>query len=144
MPTAVVAQLKYWVTCCSRHPCDYVRRVPMFGCDRNIRVRLILNFQNHLFKGKSLLEALIFASNNPKYDDRLFIELHVQYMKIPSSNLGRNVVCRNCFWRSEKFLYTKCFPMFCKKRASDKDLPVLMSWKKSLRRRKKCLLDMQY
>ena len=34
--------------------------------------------------GKSLLEALIFASTNPQYDDRLFIELRVQYMKITS------------------------------------------------------------
>ena len=42
-----------------------------------------------LFTGKSLSEALIFASTNPQYDDRLFIELQVQYMKIPSSNLGR-------------------------------------------------------
>ena len=39
--------------------------------------------------GKSLSEALIFASTNPQYDDRLFIELEVQYMKIPSSSLGR-------------------------------------------------------
>ena len=39
--------------------------------------------------GKSLSEALIFASTNPQYDDRLFIELQVQYTKIPSSNLGR-------------------------------------------------------
>ena len=40
--------------------------------------------------GKSLSEVLIFASTKPQYDDRLFIELQVQYMKIPSSNLGRN------------------------------------------------------
>ena len=39
--------------------------------------------------GKSLSEALIFASANPKFNDRLFIELQVQYMKIPSSNLGK-------------------------------------------------------
>ena len=39
--------------------------------------------------GKSLSEALIFASTNPQYDGRLFIELQVQYMKIPSSNLGK-------------------------------------------------------
>ena len=45
--------------------------------------------------GKSLSEALIFASTNPQHDDRLFIELQVQYMKIPSSNLGRRR--RNCF-----------------------------------------------
>ena len=41
----------------------------------------------HISTGKSLSEALIFASTNPQYDDRLFIELQVQYMKIPSSNL---------------------------------------------------------
>ena len=29
-------------------------------------------------KGKSLSEALIFASTNPQYDDRLFNELQVQ------------------------------------------------------------------
>ena len=29
--------------------------------------------------GKSLSEALIFASTNPQYDYRLFIELHVQH-----------------------------------------------------------------
>ena len=30
--------------------------------------------------GKSLSEALIFASTNPQYEDRLFIELQVQYL----------------------------------------------------------------
>ena len=30
--------------------------------------------------GKSLSEALILTSINPKYDDRLFIELQVQYV----------------------------------------------------------------
>ena len=38
--------------------------------------------------GKSLSEAFIFASTNPQYNDRLFIELQVQYkykyMKIQS------------------------------------------------------------
>ena len=43
--------------------------------------------------GKSLSEALIFASTNPKYDGRLFIELWVQYMKIASSE---HVVFMNC------------------------------------------------
>ena len=38
------------------------------------------------FTGKSLSEALIFESTNPQYDNRLFIELQVQYMKIQSSN----------------------------------------------------------
>ena len=51
--------------------------------------------------GKSLSEALIFASTNLQYDDRLFIELQVQYMKIPSSEHGENnehVVYTNCLW----------------------------------------------
>ena len=43
--------------------------------------------------GKSLSEALIFASTNPQYDDRLFIELQVQYMKISSSEHGENMLC---------------------------------------------------
>ena len=46
------------------------------------------------YTGKSLSEALIFASTNPQVDNRLFIELQVQYMKIPSSE---HVVYRNCF-----------------------------------------------
>ena len=33
---------------------------------------------------KSLSEALIFASSNQQYDDRLFIELQVQNMKTTS------------------------------------------------------------
>ena len=47
--------------------------------------------------GKSLSEALIFASTNPQYDDRLFIELQVQYMKIPNSNLGRACCVQKLF-----------------------------------------------
>ena len=43
-------------------------------------------------RGKSLSEALIFSSTIPQYDDRLLIELQAQYMKIPSSNLGRTKV----------------------------------------------------
>ena len=43
--------------------------------------------------GKSLSEALIFASTNPQYDDRLFVELQVQYTKIPSSEHWENMLC---------------------------------------------------
>ena len=42
--------------------------------------------------GKSMSEALIFASTNPQYDNRLFIELPVQYMKIPSSKYTNCVI----------------------------------------------------
>ena len=55
------------------------------------------NFIVHIidiYTGKSLSEALIFASTNPQYDD---IELQVQYMKIPSSNLGRTCCLQKLF-----------------------------------------------
>ena len=64
-------------------------------------------------------EALIFASTNPQYDDRLFIETQVQYMKIPSSEHGvtfRTIYVHNMF-----------SPCSAKIKASDKDLPVLTS-----------------
>ena len=60
--------------------------------------------------GKSLSEALIFASTNTQYDDRLFIELQVQYMKIPSSNLGRTCCVQKLFLTFRTILYTTCFP----------------------------------
>ena len=43
--------------------------------------------------GKSLSGALIFESTNPQYDNRLFIELPFQYMKIPNSEHGLNMLC---------------------------------------------------
>ena len=45
------------------------------------------------FTGKSLSEGLILVSTNPQYDNRLFIELRVQYMKITNSEHGENVLC---------------------------------------------------
>jgi hypothetical protein len=45
--------------------------------------------------GKSLSEALIFASINPQYDNRLFMELPVQYMKTTSA--GRAGHMQNMF-----------------------------------------------
>ena len=76
--------------------------------------------------GKSLSEALIFASTNPQYDDSLFIELQFQYIHENSKlKHGEHVVYRNCFWHSEQFLNTTCSPHdLQKERASDKDLPV--------------------
>ena len=53
--------------------------------------------------GKSLSEAQ-FASTNPQYNDRLFIELQVQYMKI--------------------FVHNMFSPCSAKRRTSDKNLPV--------------------
>jgi hypothetical protein len=75
-----------------------------------------------LLKGKSLSEALIFAST----DDRLFIELQVQYMKIPCSNLGRTCCVQNLFLKFRTiFVHNMISPGSAKRRASDKDLPVL-------------------
>ena len=45
-----------------------------------------------MFTGKSLSEDLIFASINPQYDNILFIELQVHYVKIPSSEHGENML----------------------------------------------------
>ena len=50
-----------------------------------------LGFKNVNSTGKSMSEALILVSTNPQYDNRLFIELPVQYMKIPSSEHGENM-----------------------------------------------------
>ena len=61
------------------------------------------------FTYKSLSKALIFASTNPRYDDRLFIVLRVQSMIIPSSK--QVIMYTNCFflvWHSEQFMYTTC------------------------------------
>ena len=50
-----------------------------------------------IFTGQSLSEALIFASANPRYENRLFIQLPVQCMKIPSSDhRGEHAVYKNC------------------------------------------------
>ena len=58
-----------------------------------------------IYTGKSLSEPLIFASTNPEYDDRLFIELQVQYIRIPSSE-HENSKLRTC---QEHAVYTNCF-----------------------------------
>ena len=52
--------------------------------------------RNVLCTGKSLLVALIFASTNPQYDKRLFIDLPVQYMKTTSSEHVVYINCSEC------------------------------------------------
>ena len=55
--------------------------------------------------GKSLSEALFLLSTNPQCDNRLFIELRVQYMKTTSSEhdvyMNRSE-CQN----KKQFVYT--------------------------------------
>ena len=48
-----------------------------------------------LSTGKSFSESLILAFVNPQYDNRLFIELQVQYEKNTSSE---HVVYKKCFF----------------------------------------------
>ena len=70
--------------------------------------------------GKSLSEALIFASTNQhaQYDDRLFIELQVQYMKIPSSEHGENMLCTEIVFDIQNNFCTQLvLPMFYKKKS---------------------------
>ena len=74
--------------------------------------------------GKSLSEALIFASTNPQYYDRLFIELQVQYMKIPRSNLGRTCCVQKLFLIFRTVFVHNMFSPCSAKRTSDKGLPV--------------------
>ena len=63
--------------------------------------------------GKFLSEALILASTNPQYDYRLFIELQVQYMKIPSSEHGENMLCTEIVSDIQNNFCTKhVLPMF--------------------------------
>ena len=65
-------------------------------------------------RGKSLSEALIFASTNLQYDDRLFIELQVQYMKIPFQNMERTCCVQKLFLTfriiSVHNMYSPCSP----------------------------------
>jgi hypothetical protein len=70
-----------------------------------------------LITGKSLSEALIFASTNPQYDNRLFIALQVHYMKITSSNLGRTCCVQKLFLTFRTIFVHKMFsPCSAKKK----------------------------
>ena len=62
--------------------------------------------------GKSLSEALIFASTYPQYDDRLFIEIH-ENSKI---KLGEIMLCTEILSDIQNNFCTQhILPMFCKK-----------------------------
>ena len=71
-----------------------------------------------LYTGKFLSEALIFASTNPQYNDILFIGLQVQYVKIPSSEHGENILCTEIDFDIQNNLCTQhVLPMFCKNKS---------------------------
>ena len=74
-----------------------------------------------------LCQKLLFLHQltHNTYDDRLFIELQVQYMKIPSSNLGRTCCVKKLFLTLRTIFVHNMFSLCsAKRRASDKDLPV--------------------
>ena len=92
--------------------------------------------------GKSLSEAFILTSNDPKYDKRLFIYLPVQYVKTTSSENGENMLCTQIvfsfllmfselvvfmYWTSESMnnLLSYCGLVAERIRPSNKDLPVI-------------------
>ena len=85
-------------------------------CTTTVQINLVNAKMNGLtvpspwFTGKSLSEALIFESTNPQYDNRLFSALQVEYMKIPSSKLGRTCCVQKLFLTFRTFFYTKCSP----------------------------------
>ena len=91
-------------------------------CTTTVQINLVNAKMNGLtvpspwFTGKSLSEALIFASTNPQYDNRLFIALQVEYMKIPSSKLGRTCCVQKLFL-TFRTIFVHVFPMFCKKKS---------------------------
>ena len=56
----------------------------------DISAELKLLKESSSLTGKSLSEVLIFVSSNPQYDDRLFIELQVQYLKFQAQTWGEH------------------------------------------------------
>ena len=56
-------------------------------------IKMVKNCNCDENTGKSLTEAFILTSTNPQHDNRLFIDLPVQYMKTTSSERGENMMC---------------------------------------------------
>jgi hypothetical protein len=86
-----------------------------------------LDFTVCLFIQVNLCQKLLFLhqlTHNMTKDCSLNSKFNT--WKFQGQNWGEHVVNRNCFWHSEQVLYTTCSPPCCaKRRASDKDLPVL-------------------
>ena len=57
--------------------------------------------------GKSLSEALILGSTKPQYDERLFIDLPVEYMKTASQEHVVIINCSEC-QNKNQFLFSAC------------------------------------
>ena len=71
----------------------------------------------------NLCQKLLFL--HLQYDDILLTELQVQYMKIPSSNMGRTCCVQKLFLTFRTiFIHNMFSPCSAKRRASDKGLAV--------------------
>ena len=81
------------------------------------------DIERNLFRNLqvNLCQKLLFLHQlTHKYDDRFFIELQVQYMKIPSSSLGRTCCVQKLFLTFRKISVHNMFsPCSAKRRASD-------------------------
>ena len=83
--------------------------------------------------GKSMLETLIFASTNPQYDNRLFIELPVQYMKIPAQNSKFGTLSEHVFYTNWFFFTFRTICVHNKFwQCSDSELGIFMYWSGNL------------
>ena len=72
----------------------------------------------HFSTGKSLSEALIFASTNPQYDDRLFIELQVLIHENSKLKPGESMLCTEIVSGIQSNFCTQhVLPMFCKNKS---------------------------
>ena len=113
--------------------CDSTN-LPSHAYEAGLATNLPQSLKTCFDTGKSLSEALIFASTNPQFTSgRLFIELQVQYMKIPISNLGRACCVQKLFLTFRTiFVHNMFSPCSAKRRASDKDLPVTREFSKEL------------
>ena len=67
----------------------------LVDCLGNFNLLWPIRWNFNPITGKSLSEVHIFASTNPQYEDRLFIDLRVQYMKIAKTEhcFGFFVIC---------------------------------------------------
>ena len=92
--------------------------------EEKVMIQILSEKANFIVKNViqvNLCKKLLFLHQlTPKYDDRLFIELQVQYMKIPSSNLGRTCCVQKLFltFRTIFVSTQNVLPMFCKKKSS--------------------------
>ena len=68
--------------------------------------------------GKSLSEALIFASTNPQYDNKLFIEFTSSIHENSKLKPGENILCTEIVSDIQNNFCTQhVLPMFCKKKS---------------------------